>query len=239
MHSTLASKSKEFVSGFTSPLRVLGLLLEHPGLLGLFILPMVITLIVVSTVIYGVLIGLWNALQGLFQSLLGTTSAFGSGILSALAGALLIYFSALSLGILIQLMSSPFNDILAEKTEVACGESPPKTTLKRLVFVFLIDLRKTGFTLSFTLILFLIGLIPGIGLISIPGLAMIQAFTFLSYPLSRREIGLGGSLHWIRKNFFRSLGFGLITLALFSIPVINLFALPISVIAGTLTYLKK
>ncbi len=239
MHSILASRSKEFISGLTSPIRVLGLLLEHPGLLGLFILPMVITLIIVSSVIYGVLIGLWNTLQGLFQSVLGTASAWGSGILSVLAGALLIYFSAFCLGILIQLIASPFNDILAEKTEVACGETPPKTTLNRLFLVFLIDLRKTGLTLSFTVVLFLIGLIPGIGLISIPGLALVQAFTFLSYPLSRRAIGIRGSFSWIRENFFRTLGFGLITLVLFSIPVINLFALPLSVIAGTITFLKK
>ncbi|MBU6154016.1 MAG: EI24 domain-containing protein [Bdellovibrionales bacterium] len=239
MRSTLASRSREFLQGFTSPLRVLGLLLENPGLLGLFILPMAITLIVVSSVIYGVLIGLWGAFQNLFQSILGSYSAIGTGVLSVIAGALLMYFSALSLGLLIQLFASPFNDILSEKTELACGENPPQTSLRRLIVVFLLDLRKTGFTLSLTLILFLLGLIPGFGLLSIPGLALVQAFTFLSYPLSRRTIGLRGSLGWIANNFYRSLGFGLITLALFSIPVINLFALPVSVIAGTLVYLKK
>ena len=239
MHSTLASRSREFLQGFTSPLRVLGLLLENPKLLGLFILPMAITLVVVSSVIYGVLIGLWSTFQSLFQGILGAYSNFGSGLLSVLAGALLLYFSALGLGLLIQLFASPFNDILAEKTEIACGESPPPTTLGRLIHVFLIDLRKTGFTLFLTLTLFVVGLIPVIGLLSIPGLALVQAFTFLSYPLSRRTVGLWGSISWIRSNFFRSLGFGLITLLLFSIPVINLFALPISVIAGTLVFLKK
>ncbi len=234
-----ASRSKEFLSGFSSPFRVLGLLLEHPSLFLLFILPMALTLLVLSCVIFALIAGTWSASQALFHSILGHTFGIGSGIFSFIAGLAIVYSSMFIMNLLIQLLSSPFNDLLAERTEMALGEPPSKTGLMWAVFVFWIDLKKTALNLLLTIFFSLLGLIPGVGLMALPGLAMVQAFTFLSYPQNRRKDGIRASWAWIKENPYRSLGFGTASLLLFTIPVINLFALPISVIAGTITYLRK
>jgi len=239
MHLTSDSKFKEFTYGLTTPVRVLQVLLENPRLLGLFLLPMGITVLFIAITIYSLLIGLWSTSRDLLQHFLGSWTFLGSGVISFIGGVLFFYLLSLILNLLVQLVSSPFNDILAEKTEIACGQTPDPVTLRRLLQVAWIDLKKTGFSLTATLILLLIGLIPGLGIASLPGLALVQAFIFLSYPLSRRTLGLRASLGWIGGSFFRALGFGLITLVLFAIPVLNLFALPLSVMGGTLCYLKK
>ena len=236
---TSASRFKEFGDGFTSPLRVLGLLLEHPNLLVLFILPMILTLIFIASAIYAVLIGAWTASQTLFQSWFGSTFSIGSGILATLAGLLLAYFLLISLNLIIQLIASPFNDILAEGTEKALGESIPPFSISHLIRVFFLDLRKTLLNLGFTVIFLVIGLFPFMGIFSVLGLALVQTLSFVSYPQSRRNQGVLDSLRWIQMNPVRALGFGLASLLLFSIPVMNLFALPVSVMAGTLIYLKK
>jgi uncharacterized protein involved in cysteine biosynthesis len=71
------------------------------------------------------------------------------------------------------------------------------------------------------------------------GFSLITTLTFISYPQSRRQLGLIQCLAWMRKNLFASLGFGLATMILFGIPVVNAFALPLSVVGGTLLYLES
>ena len=236
---TSASRFKEFLDGFFSPLRVLRLLLEHPQLFILFILPIVLTVTAIAIAIYAVLVGAWTASQTLFHTWFGQSFAIGSGILATLAGLLLAYFFLISLNLLIQLAASPFNDLLAEGTEKALNEPVPPFSILHLIHVFFLDLRKTVLNLGLTALFLVIGLIPFMGIISLLGLALVQTLSFVAYPQSRRRHGVMESVAWIRRNPFLSLGFGLASLLLFSVPVINLFALPVSVMAGTLVYLKK
>jgi CysZ protein len=238
MLSISDSRFEEFVAGFTSPLRALRLLLQHPRLLGLFILPMLITIVSLSLAIYAILTGVWTLLQSALTGWLGATGAsWGAGALSLLTALLIGYFALSSLNVLIQLVASPFNDILAENTEKALGLASAEDGVLHLLSVFLIDIRKTALALTVGLLIW--GTLPVLGLFSFIGMAFVQAFTFLSYPQSRRRMGLKHSLLWIIAHPGRSLGLGLASLILYSIPVLNLFALPVCVMAGTLTYLKK
>jgi CysZ protein len=240
MHSISDSRSREFLSGLASPLRVLALLLQQPRLLILFIVPMMITAVVLSLAIYGILTGVWGMLEGLLTHWLGASGAFwGAGALSALAGALIAYFGLCSLNVLLQLASSPFNDILAEQTEKALGLDTPKENLLHLIQVFWIDLRKAILILLLTAGLILWSTIPMAGILSVLGMAWLQAFSFLSYPQSRRKLGLLHSLAWTISNPYRTLGFGIACLVLSNTPVLNLFSLPICVMAGTLVFHKK
>lgn len=240
MHSISDSRFKDFLEGFTSPLRALRLLLQQPRLMGLFILPMLITLVSLSLAIYAILTGVWTAVQGMLATWLGATGAsWGAGALSLLTALLITYFALSSLNVLIQLVASPFNDILAEHTEKALGLQPSEEGVLHLLTVFLIDLRKTALALALTVGLLIWGTLPVLGLLSFVGMAFVQAFTFLSYPQSRRRMGLKHSVLWMFAHPARSLGLGLASLILYNIPVLNLFALPICVMAGTLTYLKK
>lgn len=240
MLSTSDSKFNELWQGFSSPLRALRLLLSSPKLLSLFVLPMAITVICISIAIYGILTGLWGVIQGWLSAWLSSTWAgYGAGALSLIAAVIISYFALSSLQFLIQLIASPFNDLLAEQTELALGIQSESESLTRLIQVFLIDLRKTLLVLVVTVGLFIWSALPVLGLLSIIGMAWLQAFTFLSYPQTRRRLGLQTSLIWMLANPLRSLGFGFACMILFYTPIINLFALPICVMAGTLTYLKK
>ena len=236
---TLASRFKEFFSGLSSPLRVLALLPENPGLFALFILPMLITAIVIAVGLYGVMIGVWSAAKTLFFSWFGHSFALGSGILATLAALLLGWVAILALNQLIQLLSSPFNDLLAERTERALGEPVPPFSFGHLLAVFWIDLRKTALGLALSGLFLVVGILPFLGIVSVLGLAFVQALTFISYPQSRRRHGIRDSVRWLLAHPERALGFGLASLIMFSVPVLNLFALPISVMAGTKTYLEK
>ena len=239
MPSNSASKSKEFAFGLTSPVRALALLLEHPDLLKLFLLPMATTLAFISVTIYALLAGLWKASQTWFYGMSATPGNWAPGILTALGGGLLLYLAFSSLNLLIQLVASPFNDLLSEKTEQALGEPRYETSLGTILKVFWLDLRKTLLAVSLYLALSILAFIPGLALLCIPGFAMIQAFGYLTYPQSRRKHGVRKSITWMFQNPFRSLGLGVACLVLFAIPVINLFALPLCVMAGTLVYHRK
>ena len=79
-------------------------------------------------------------------------------------------------------------------------------------------------------------LLPVANIVFFIGLVLLHTFTFITYPQSRREQGLLQSLLWIKDHFYLSLGFGVMSFILFSIPVIDFFALPISVVGGTLLF---
>ena len=239
MPSNLDSKFSQFLVGFSAPVRALQLLLVRPKLLSLFALPMMITLTTVAVLIYALLIGAWSWSQAAFHSAMGAYAGILSGTLTMIIGIIVLFFSFQVLSLLIALVSSPFNDLLAEETERACGEREIKLGFPGLVRVFFLDLRKTILALTLLSVLTLFGFIPVIGMLSYLGLSLVSAFIYITYPLNRRKKGVGATLHWMRIHFFRSLGFGMATTLLFSIPVLNFFALPLSVIGGTLVYLKK
>lgn len=190
--------------------------------------------------IYALMAGLWGFVH---SAVLAAVGAY-SGLIFSLAAILILgaisIFAVTFLTFLMTLLSSPFNDVLAEQTERSLGVSNvPHWSVGRAFRVFWIDLRKTTVTL-FTGLIFSLGLlIPVAHIISFLGLALLNTFTFITYPQSRREHGLCESIQWIRNNIYISLGFGITTLILFSIPVVDFFALPISVVGGTLLFIES
>ena len=229
----------EFIDGLTTPARVVRLLLDRPHLLSLFVLPMAITLSVIALIIYALLAGVGAWIQPWIASFAGTYSGILGGFLAVVAGFVALWFSFQFIGILIAWISSPFNDRLALQTERACGEPDPEENWWILIQGLWLDFQKTLIALIAVAILTLFGLIPGIGLLAWLGMALVNCFVFLSYPLNRRQAGIRQGVLWILSHPARSLGFGISTTLLFSIPVLNLFALPLAVIGGTLTYLRK
>jgi CysZ protein len=213
--------------------------MDHPRLLSLFILPMAITITVISVMIYALLAGFGAWVQPWIASLAGTYSGILGGFLAVLAGIAALWFSLQTIGILIAWFSSPFNDRLALQTERACGVSEPEESWLILIHGFWLDFKKTLLALTAVILLTLFGLIPGIGVLAWFGMALVNAFVYLSYPLNRRQAGIRDGILWILSHPTRALGFGISTTVLFSIPVLNLFALPLAVVGGTLTYLRK
>jgi CysZ protein len=233
------SKFKDFFFGFSAPFQALKLLLEHPKLFGLLIAPMVLTLLVLASLLYALLAGLWGFAHQVFAQYLGTYSGLAGGFITVIAGLLLVYFSIQTIGIFIALLSSPFNDVLAQETEKALGKKSTPVDFATLVRVFFLDLRKTILAVALLGAFTLYEFVPVVGILGFAGVALVNAFTYITYPLSRRKLGIGATLIWMRDHFPRALGFGFAVMLLFSIPVLNLFALPIAVISGTIVYLSE
>lgn len=235
--STLDFKFSQLIRGFVTPFRALDFIFKHPKLLRLSIAPFLVAVILFILIVAGLLAGVWAFVH---SALLAVVSDY-SGLLFILAAVLVLFslgmFASTFMAMIMSLASSPFNDVLAEKTEEASGmKDIPSWSAGRFIRVFWIDLRKTIITL-FSAIVFSLGmLIPVANIVFYVGLALLNTFTFITYPQSRREKGLMESLQWIRENFFLSLGFGITITLLFTIPIVDFFALPIAVVGGTLLY---
>jgi CysZ protein len=234
MNSTL-----EFITGLTTPIRVIRHLMDHPKLVGLFVFPMALTLFVMASLIYALLAGVGAWVQPWIASFAGSYSGALGGFLAFVAGLVAIWFSLQFVGIFIAWISSPFNDRLALQTERSCGVPDPEENWVILIQGIWLDFKKTILALIAVVALTLLGLIPGIGILAWLGMALVNTFVYLSYPLNRRQSGIRDGVLWILSHPMRSLGFGIATTFLFAVPVLNLFALPLAVVGGTLIFLKK
>lgn len=164
---------------------------------------------------------------GTLTTLLATAAAFLIGVLS---------FSGIA-----TLISTPFNDFLAEAVE---PHSVPKllpaptgsiaTTIRN---VFL-DFGKTLLSLATLGLAFVLSFIPVMNLASPAIAALAMTFQYITYPQTRRGQGLRTSLGFFRKNTALALGFGFAHLALFAIPLVSAFILPLAVVGGTLLYAR-
>ena len=239
MPHKLDLRFNELIRGLTTPIRALKLIFKYPRLIFFSSFPIMVTIIVSALCIYAVLTGAWSLGMAWFQNIAGSYAGVASGILAFLFGIFTLYLMFHSVGISLSLIASPFNDMLAEETERVCGQSPCKLTLSTFVHIFFLDLRKTVLTLSLSLGLWFLALVPVVGLLSPLGFSLITTLTFISYPQSRRHLGIIECLVWMRNHSMASLGFGFSTMVLFGIPVLNAFALPISVVGGTLLFLEN
>jgi uncharacterized protein involved in cysteine biosynthesis len=245
-NSDLRSKSfvQDFLFGLMVPIRAVGVIFSRPKLLTLSLIPILATVVILALTFYAIMAGFGTFVrQWLMTSMHGMLADYSGGlslVASGIAGLALIFFALNSLTFLASLIASPFNDTLAESTEHAIEVSDiPTQNLARLIRVFFLDLRKTIITLTLSIVFTIGMLIPVVGIVFFLGVALLNTFTFVTYPQSRRVHGVFDSIAWVRKNLGLALGFGVITTLLFGFPVVNLFALPLSVVGGTMLYFRK
>jgi CysZ protein len=230
----------QIIQGAITPVRAVGVIVSSPKLIVLSAIPILITIVVLSLVFYALMTGVWSLASSTFTGFFADYQTGMGVVLVALTAVVFLYFSIQSLTLITSLCASPFNDLLAEQTERVQGiQNVPGFTLQRFAKVFWIDLKKSLVSAMASIVLSLFLLIPVVGVAAIPGIALITAFTFVTYPQSRRELGVRDSLGWVKKNWGLALGFGLVMSLLFAIPVLNLFALPVAVVSGTLLYLDS
>jgi len=59
-------------------------------------------------------------------------------------------------------------------------------------------------------------------------------FQYTSYPQTRRGVGIKDGVRFLFQYFYSCLGFGMVLIALFSVPFFSCFMLPLAVVGGTL-----
>jgi CysZ protein len=146
----------------------------------------------------------------------------------------LAYFAAMLLG---QVFASPFNDLLSEKVETVLHGQPvaSPTGLKAMVTGGI----KGGFQAFVLAIGKLVVALP-LGFVPVVGpllTATIAAYFFsvdnTDYAFERRRYGLRLKLKTLLSDKPFTLGFGAGVWAIFAIPLLNFFCLPIAVTGGT------
>jgi len=236
---------RSFLAGLAYPFRAIGLIRGNRDLWGLILAPIGINLLV-GIVLYATLLS-----AGLGS--IDTTIAGLPSWMAGLAG-LLRLLLAISLFIVIGyllvrfgvVLGAPFYGLLSERLEVRLtGNAPPATPLTMPGVAYdiwralLYELKKLLLALAIGLPLLLIGLIPVVGqVLSLVGQillgSLITCLDFFDAPLERRRMRFRIKLGSVGATLPASLGFGLICFGLVSLPLINLLALPVCVIAGTL-----
>lgn len=225
-------------AGPFAALRGLQLLLKHPTLVKLSLLPALLASVLSA-------IGVWAAI------------AYGPDLLSTILTepentilyvfwwilALLVRISAAALSLivtpwLVMFLGLPICEPLAAKADELLGGKPVEGSfVAEVVLAFTGSIGILGIGLAGTVVLFLLGLIPGLGAITAPFALLIWTPLFLAFDmceasLTRRQFNLRQKLSLLSRNPLRTLSLGLTATVLVAVPVLNLVGLPIAVLAG-------
>ena len=141
---------------------------------------------------------------------------------------------------LVMLLGLPLCEPLAARADAILGGQEVKGTFFGDIMA---SLRTTlGLTLvgiAGSIGLFLLGLIPGVGLLTGPFMALVWTPLFLCFDLcdsslARRQLRFRQKVNAVLKRPFSSISMGLTGSVLLAVPLINLFGLPIAVLAGVI-----
>jgi CysZ protein len=226
---------RSFWFGLTLPFTALCLIVSKPVLLFWSALPVALTLTLYAFVIVRAQHLARLALEHRFESWGWDAHGWGAWLVSVFASVLLLLVSAFTFSAIASVVASPFNDFLAERAE---RFTPlPKVTSKgagakaRLI---LIDLAKTLAAAVATVFALVLSWVPGLNIVAFAVAFLLIAFQYISYPQTRRGIGIGGGVKFLLLHPLACVGFGAALGALFAVPIVSSLSIPLAVVGGTL-----
>jgi CysZ protein len=228
---------RSLVYGITLPLHAAKLVLRQPILLFWSLLPVALTLALYGFVILKAQNAAQAALSARFAAWGWNDSGWGVWGLNALAQLILIIAGAFTFSAVASIISSPFNDFLAEKTEkFAEPRLPPvpDMPLSAKFRLILIDLGKSVTAAVAMVFAILLSWIPIVNVVAFGIAFMLVAFQYISYPQTRRGEGLWKGLFFLVRHPFACIGFGGAMTFLFAIPLLSSLCFPLAVVGGTL-----
>jgi uncharacterized protein involved in cysteine biosynthesis len=237
MVSSLVLRVNSFFYGLTLPIKAAKLIKSQRALVIWAILPIGITFILYYFLIQGLQDTANDYMKGLYVSLGWDTKGWMVWFASIFATIIIWIIAALTFAFSSSILASPFNDILAEKTER--HTDPPMTPvgkqgLKQQIHLIGIDLVKTIASAIVGFFAIIVSWIPIVNLLSFTLVFLLVCFQYISYPQTRRDVPLRDGFNFLRQYFFACLGFGISITFLFAIPFVSSFVLPLAVVSGTL-----
>jgi CysZ protein len=247
---------------FALPAAALRLLLRERRLWPLAALPLLLSIAAVVGAAAGVLA--WSGEIRAFASgllpMLGAETWYAwlwvgpLRALSFLLGVALFVVLAALAGVaafaLASLVASPFHDALARRVEeivtgrVEARDEPGLAGLLRQASRALREeARRLGFFAALWLCLGAVAmLVPAGQLLAAPALVLLSLLflplDYAGYTFDRRGVSFAERRRWVRRHLGPALGFGAAALLLCAVPGLNLLALPVLVVAGTLLALR-
>jgi len=212
-------------------------LIRQPGLRRYVAIPLLIS----TSVFAGAIFGISHWLEILINALLGYLPSWLDWLryllwpLFAIAGVLIIFYS---FSMITNLIAAPFNGMLAEAVEQHLTGQPIdtggwKALMKDLLPSIASELRKLLYFIVRAIPLGLLFLIPGINLAAPFLWALFSAWMltieYLDYPMANHLLHFSAQKKLLRQRKLLSWGFGGSSLLMTMIPVVNFFAMPVSV----------
>lgn len=249
----------DFIRGASYPLRTVKLFARNPQLLQYLAIPMLVNL-VLGVGIYALsLRWAWRTATNGYVWLEGTLSQaiarlpnwlqwlnYGADVLGVIVGVIFIIFVFILVGFILMqfgvILGAPWYGKLSEKLEKLRTNSLEIVEVgffRDIARAILFELKKLALILCISPLLFAINFLPAIGTVisSVGGITLtstIVCLDFFDSPLERRRFTFRQKLKLVYGAFPASGGFGLICLALISLPLLNLLTIPICVASGTL-----
>ena len=248
-----------FFSGATYPFRLVKIFRTHPCLLSDIIVPILINVVLGIVLYLGLLFFSWQISQTIMTDLityldkvlsnlpswLQTLDYFILGLVFLVRFLLGIILLVLTGFILVQfgvILGAPWYGKLSEKLEklrtgtVCIIEVGIISDIWRTI---LFEIKKLVLVILIALPLFLLNFVPIVGtllstVVGIAITAIIICLDFFDSILERRRLQFRQKLKVIWKSLPESAGFALVCFLLISIPLVNLFTIPLCVGGGTL-----
>ena len=223
-------------------------MLGHPSLRLFVIIPLA-----VNIVIFGSLIGLgFSYLSGLMDSWMAGIPEW-LGFITWIIWPLIILTVGLISGYLFTsvalLIASPFNALLAEKTEELVTGKPVDSleglgaALLALPRGIVRELAKLLYYVPMAALVLLLSFIPGLNAIA-PVLwfllgAWMMSIQFVDYPMDNHQLSFADVKEAVRSRRLSSMGFGGVVALCAGIPVINFIVVPAAVVGATLLWCEE
>jgi CysZ protein len=232
-----------FSKGFFYPFRGGKFLGRHPRLWKYVLIPFLINLLVFSLAIYFGLDFFNHTVVGMIPSgeaWYWVALYYLAWVIAVLMTMVLVFFSFTVVG---NLIASPFNDLLSERTEEAVmgsasGEPFRWSAVGRIL---LDESKKMAVFILLMLLLLLLNLIPGFGTLAYSILSFLLTAFFLvieytGYIFGRKGGRFTDQRRFIRGRRFMAFGFGVGVLCLLAIPLLQFFCIPFAVVGATLLW---
>lgn len=233
-----------FSRGFFTPFRSLRVLRAHPRLVQYILIPFLINLLVFSGAVY---LGL-DFFGSTVVNYIPQGDAWYWSILywlvwtvAVLLTAVLVFFTFTVVG---NLIASPFNDLLSERTEEVLTRRTHDEPFSLRQFArdawqtILLEARKISVFVLVMLLILPLNLLPGIGstIYSVLAISLTLFFLcieYLGFVMVRKRRFFGDQRRFIMARKFLMLGFGCGVLAILSIPFFQFLCIPLAVIGAT------
>jgi uncharacterized protein involved in cysteine biosynthesis len=218
------------VYGLTLPIRSAKLIVSHPNLIAWSMLPIGIT-----TALYSW--GIVRLNEWLSAILTTHSGGFAASFLHAVTTLLLLLLAAITFSFVAAVAAAPFNDFLAEAAEEFATPPLQRVRNRSLLIrarLILIDTLRSVAAGAAGLAALLLSWVPALSILVFVLTFLLISFQYISYPQVRRGVGIEGGVRFLLRHFPACLGFGAATAALFAIPLVSCFCLPLAVVGGTL-----
>lgn len=239
-----------FSRGFFSPFRSLRILRAHPRLVQYILIPFLINLLVFTGAVY---FGL-DFFSDRVVTYLPQGEAWYWSILywlawvvAVLLTVVLVFFTFTVVG---NLIASPFNDLLSERTEEALTGQAGAEPFSLVQFskdagqTILLEVRKISIFVAAMLLILPLNLFPGIGntlytMLAISLTLFFLCIEYLGFVMVRKRRFFREQRRFIGARKFLMFGFGCGVMALLAIPLFQFLCIPLAVIGATCLWCEE